>query len=149
MDAQQYKLTLEGLKSPNAQNLHELAQWAENECIPWTWAELGGIVGEKKLSALAPPHTIRQGLQVSFADREQMPLTKTFYIAQLSMFERETKRHCEACGTLFPGSPVVEELPPFQHRHHASGPLLLGGGHNSQANRSMWRRYEAAKIRPV
>jgi hypothetical protein len=100
MDAQQYKLTLEGLKSPNAENLHELAQWAENECIPWTWAELGGIVGEKKLSALAPPHTIRQGLQVSFADREQMPLTKTFYIAQLSMFERETKRHCEAASRL-------------------------------------------------
>jgi len=96
MDVNQYKAERHKFDVLSEQNLKDLAQWAEQQALPWLWAELAGILPGKRTAPLQPREAIRQGLQTTFADREKMPLQPNFYIAQLTMLDAEMKRYCGA-----------------------------------------------------
>lgn len=99
MDANQYKADLQKYDAFSEQNMKDLAQWAEQQALPWLWAEIAGILG-KKVVPLQPRDAIRQGLQTTYADREKMPREPNFYVAQMTMLDSETKRYCGAITRL-------------------------------------------------
>jgi hypothetical protein len=96
MDANLYKAERRRLDALTRQNLIDLAQWAEKVALPWLWTEVAGILGKGRISPLQPQDAIRQGLQTTFADRQKMPLTPKFYVAQLTMLDSESTRYCKA-----------------------------------------------------
>ena len=96
MDDQDYSDHLTGLGACNRDNLIELANWAEAEGLPWLWGELDRMISDRAVKPLYEHDAIRQGLQVTHADRKKMPLKSNFYIAHLTMLDSEVKRHCRA-----------------------------------------------------
>src|SRR5271154_1566215 len=96
MNADQYKAERRKFDALSEQNLKDLANWAEQQALPWLWAELTGILPGKRVVPLDPRDAIRQGLQTTFADREKMLLSPNFYVAQLTMLDAELKRYCGA-----------------------------------------------------
>ena len=96
MNEQDYSNQLNRLEAGNHDNLVELANWAEAEGLPWLWSELDGMISDRAVKPVKPYDAIRQGLQVTHADRQTMPLKSNFYIAQLTMLDCEVKRYCRA-----------------------------------------------------
>jgi hypothetical protein len=100
MDANEYQTTTAKLDSPTEENLKELARWAEQEALPWLRSELAEILQERRVVPLNPRDAIRQGLQTTFADREKLPKSPRFYVAQMTMLDAELKRYCKAASQL-------------------------------------------------
>lgn len=99
MDSLQYNGQLARWRNVSQSNLNDLAQWTEQVGLPWLWEELAGILGKKKIEPLLPNHTIRQGLQATFADRAKMPMKPTFYHAQLTMLDSQARKYLSAAKT--------------------------------------------------
>jgi len=96
MDSNTYKAERFRLDALTHQNLIDLGLWAQKSALPWLWTELAGILGKKRVVPLQAQDAIRQGLQVTSADREKMPLKPNFYLAQLTMLDSELTRYCAA-----------------------------------------------------
>src|SRR5271166_2682228 len=109
MDANKYKSDIGQWRECNQQNLTTLAHWAEKAALPWLWTELAGIIGKKGLKPLQPTHAIRQGLQTTPAEREEMPSKPSFYHAHLTMLDRKARKYIGAVArfsaTLEPYAP--------------------------------------------
>ena len=98
MNENDYKSALNHWRLANRQNLSDLAQWADQDALPWLWKEFAGILGKDHASPLQPSHAIRHGLQTTPADREKMPLKPVFYQAQLSMLDTEVRKYISVVG---------------------------------------------------
>jgi hypothetical protein len=98
MNEDDYKRALNGWRNADRQNLAAMAQWAEQDALPWLWKELAGILGQKNARPLQPAEAIRMGLQTTPADREKMPLKPSYYHAHLSMLDSEAKKYIKAVG---------------------------------------------------
>jgi hypothetical protein len=96
MNADQYKAERGKFDALSEQTLKDLANWAEQQALPWLWAELAGILPGRRTIPLNSQDAIRQGLQTTSADREKMPLDPNFYVAQITMLDAELKRYCGA-----------------------------------------------------
>lgn len=96
MNEQDYSNQLIRLEAGNCDNLIELANWTKAEGLPWLWSELDGMISGRAVKPLKPHDAIRQGLQVTHADRGKMPLESNFYVAQLTMLDSEVTRYCKA-----------------------------------------------------
>ena len=96
MNVDLYHAGLRELEAENQANLIALADWSEKDALPWLWAEIGGMSSRKKVGLLKPCDAIRQGLQVTYTDRQTMPLELSFYVAQMTMLDAEIKRYCLA-----------------------------------------------------
>lgn len=96
LTSETYAAELRRLEPENAANLVALADWSEKDALPWLWSELGGMSPRGRASPLKPCDAIRQGLQVTFADLQKMPLEFNFYLAQLTMLDAEVRRYCGA-----------------------------------------------------
>ncbi len=81
-------------------NLVALARWAEQDALPWLWSELAVIVSKNKVTSLKTHDAIRQGCRTSISDRGKMSTKAKFYVAQLTMFDSELRRHCKAVSQL-------------------------------------------------
>jgi hypothetical protein len=96
MNSDQYNITLRRLRERSVGTLSELVEWGDSDAMPWLWQELAGILGKRQLSPMPPHDAIRHGLQTTPTERQQMPTTPKFYIAQLTMLDGEAKRYCTA-----------------------------------------------------
>jgi hypothetical protein len=94
MNSDQYNITLRRLRERSVGTLSELVEWGDSDAMPWLWQELAGILGKRQLSPMPPHDAIRHGLQTTPTERQQMPTTPKFYIAQLTMLDGEAKRYC-------------------------------------------------------
>lgn len=77
-----------------------------------------------------PQDAIRQGLQVTYADRDKMPLEPNFYVAQLTMLNSEVRRYSdEVTGFVNQGHPdseaTIHTLHGALHDHLRHGLVLL------------------------
>ena len=96
MNEQDYSNRLIQLDAGNRDNLIELANWAKDEGLPWLWSELDGMISGRTVKRLKQHDAIRQGLQVTHADRNKILLKPNFYVAQLTMLDSEVTRYCKA-----------------------------------------------------
>lgn len=84
---------IDALESRRAEPLVAASTWLADEGIEFVRAEMAGILGLKRLPAMAPCHALRQGLATTAHEQDTLLASARFYEAQAAMFAAEASRY--------------------------------------------------------